>query len=477
MYQLQYLFVVLALAFATVRGNVVELTDASFEPELENMGTTLVMFYAPWCGHCKRLKPEFEKAGSILRDNDPPVYLAKVDCTEGGKDTCGKFSVSGYPTLKIFRDGELSQDYSGPREANGIVKYMKSQVGPSSKECSSQADVDALLKKDDVVVMGYMTDDKEIATFKKVADANRETCLFGNFKDGDKKKIVLHRPSRLHTKLEPSQVEYSGSLAKDDITTWIKDNYHGLVGHRTLDNAKDFGPTLVIAYYDVNYVKNAKGTNYWRNRIMKVAKKYPSLSYAISNKDDFMQEVGEFGLSAISDDKPRVVVMQGKKKFVMQDEFSVDNFDKFVGDFVDGKVEAYLKSEDVPEDNSKPVKVAVAKNFEELVEKSDKDVLIEFYAPWCGHCKKLTPIYDELGEKMLDENVEIVKMDATANDVPDAYDVRGFPTLFWLPKNTKKPVSYNGGRELDDFVKYIAENASEELKGFDKKGKAKKVEL
>jgi protein disulfide isomerase family A protein 3 len=52
----------------------------------------------------------------------------KVDCTEAGKETCGRFQVSGYPTLKIFRGGELSQDYGGPREAAGIVKFMKAQV-------------------------------------------------------------------------------------------------------------------------------------------------------------------------------------------------------------------------------------------------------------------------------------------------------------------------------------------------------------
>ncbi len=50
---------------------------------------------------------------------------------------------------------------------------------------------------------------------------------------------------------------------------------------------------------------------------------------------------------------------------------------------------------------------------------SGKDSLIEFYAPWCGHCKKLAPVYDELGEKLREEpGVQVVKMDATANDVP-----------------------------------------------------------
>lgn len=70
------------------------------------------------CGHCKRLKPEFALAAGILLDDDHPVALAKVDCTEEGKSTCEQFSVSGYPTLKIFRKGELSTDYNGPREAS-----------------------------------------------------------------------------------------------------------------------------------------------------------------------------------------------------------------------------------------------------------------------------------------------------------------------------------------------------------------------
>lgn len=424
------------------------------------------------CGHCKRLKPEFERAATLLKANDPPVALAKVDCTEGGKDTCGRFQVSGYPTVKIFRNGEVSQDYNGPREANGIVKYMKAQVGPASKEVKNEAELKALLEKPEVVVINYDKSNDDV--FQKVANSLRETVAFGHM-DSDK-GLVLHRPKHLQSKFEPSELKYDGKMDKDSITTWIKANYHGLVGHRTPDNAREFKEPLVNVYYDVDYVKNVKGTNYWRNRVMKVAQNFKTLNFAVASKDDFAHEASEFGLDVNMAEKPKVAIKSSKGKFVMSDDFDMPAFEKFLKDYEAGNLEAYMKSEPVPETQG-AVKVAVAKNFEELVTKSTKDVLVEFYAPWCGHCKKLAPVYDELGEKMEGENVEIVKMDATANDVPSGFDVRGFPTLFWIPSDTKKPVSYNGGREVDDFVKYIAEKATNELKGFDRSGKPKKTEL
>ncbi len=102
--------------------------------------------------------------------------------------------------------------------------------------------------------------------------------------------IVLYRPKHLQSKMEPDQVVYTGEVAKAAVSDWIKENYHGLVGHRTFDNAQDFKEPMVVAYYDVDYVKNVKGTNYWRNRIMKVAKEQKQkLTYAVSNGNDFMQ--------------------------------------------------------------------------------------------------------------------------------------------------------------------------------------------
>lgn len=87
-----------------------------------------------------------------------------------------------------------------------------------------------------------------------------------------------------------------------------------------------------------------------------------------------------------------------------------------------------------------------------------KNVLIEFYAPWCGHCKKLAPILDEAAATLQsEEDVVIAKMDATENDVPGEFDVQGYPTLYFVTPSGKK-VSYEGGRTADEIVDYIRKN-------------------
>jgi protein disulfide isomerase family A protein 3 len=475
------------LFVASVTGeNVLDLVDSDFDSKLAEIDTALVMFYAPWCGHCKRLKPEFEKAGGDLLANDPPVSLVKVDCTEGGKDTCGKFEVKGYPTLKIFRNGELSADYNGPREAAGIIKFMKSQVGPASKKIESVAAADAMFAKDEVVVFGLGAADSDIMkTFDRVSGKMREDVTFAHSSDaavleklGHSEAVVLFRPKNLKSKFEDASLVYDGAATdKTALEAWIKKNYHGLCGLRTTDNAKDFVNPIVVAYFGVDYAKNPKGTNYWRNRVMKIAKAHPDNNYAISNKDDFQHELSEYGFDYVKGDTPVVAAKDASgQKFKMEAAFSMDTFGEFLTALKAGELEPWMKSEPVPEIQG-DVKVAVAKNFDELVTNNKKDVLVEFYAPWCGHCKKLTPIFEELGEAMRDEDVEIVKMDATANDVPPSFSVSGFPTLFWIPSSTKKSENYNGGRELPDFIKFLSEKATNELKGYTRKGKAKKEEL
>jgi protein disulfide-isomerase-like protein len=84
---------------------------------------TIVEFYAPWCGHCKSLEPEYEKAAGILSG---VVKVVAVDATESSSESlAGQYGVQGFPTLKIFgADKKAPVDYQGARNADAIVTEM-----------------------------------------------------------------------------------------------------------------------------------------------------------------------------------------------------------------------------------------------------------------------------------------------------------------------------------------------------------------
>lgn len=105
------------------------------------------------------------------------------------------------------------------------------------------------------------------------------------------------------------------------------------------------------------------------------------------------------------------------------------------------------------------VVVLTTDNFDEVVLDETKDVLVEFYAPWCGHCKNLAPTYEKVATVFKsEEDVVIANLDADKyKDLAEKYGISGFPTLKFFPKGNKAGEEYEGGRDLDDFVIFINE--------------------
>ena len=105
--------------------NVVVLDDSTFDDVVYNSKDMwLVEFYAPWCGHCQKLQPEWNQAAAQLQGQ---IKFGKVDATVNTA-LSQRFGIRGYPTIKIFAPGDNksdanAEDYQGPREAAGIVQY------------------------------------------------------------------------------------------------------------------------------------------------------------------------------------------------------------------------------------------------------------------------------------------------------------------------------------------------------------------
>lgn len=138
------------------------------------------------------------------------------------------------------------------------------------------------------------------------------------------------------------------------------------------------------------------------------------------------------------------------------DDLSAESIQQFVQDFLDGKLKQHLLSQDLSEDwDKEPVKVLVASNFDNVALDSEKDVLVEFYAPWCGHCKQLAPIYDKIGEHFKNnENIVIAKMDATANELEHT-KITSFPTIKLYTKGKNQIIEYNGPRTFEGLTKFV----------------------
>ena len=101
---------------------VAHLTDTTFRPHLKKKKHGLVMFYAPWCGHCKAAKPEYTAAAELFTDNKKTSFTA-VDCTKF--DTvCTQYDVTGYPTFLYFNYGKNHAPYQGERSSSGFSEFM-----------------------------------------------------------------------------------------------------------------------------------------------------------------------------------------------------------------------------------------------------------------------------------------------------------------------------------------------------------------
>jgi len=441
---------------------VLVLTKDNFKNAVADNDFILVEFYAPWCGHCKSLAPEYAKAAKEAAAQEMNVKLAKVDATEES-ELAEQFSIRGYPTLKFFRNG-TPIEYNGGRRSDEIVAWLRKKTGAPARALPSVEAARELIESSNVVVIGFFKDQTsdEAKAFLNVAATNddhlfgitSEEAVYNEF-DAKCGSIILFK------KFDEGKVVFEGDATFDNIKKFVSAQALPLIVDFNHETAQKIFGGEVKSHLLMFFSKEAGHFDKYVEQARSVAAPFREQILFVtidSDEEDHGRILEFFGMKKEEIPALRIIKLEeDMAKYKPEtNELTSESIQNFVQKFLDGDLKQHLLSQDLPEDWDKnPVKVLVASNFDEIVFDTDKDVLVEFYAPWCGHCKQLAPIYDQLGEKFSgSDNVVIAKMDATINELEHT-KISNFPTIKLFAKGDNRVVEYTGERTLEGMTKFL----------------------
>lgn len=441
---------------------VKKLSAADYDAFVQN-DMALVEFFAPWCGHCKKLAPEYEKAAETLEKKN--IFLGSVDCTEQ-KEVCAKYKIQGYPTMKIFRQGN-DFEYQGPRDADGIIRHMTKQSEPAVRELDAKK-LDEFIKSDEVVfVANFPPESSEAKAFASVANKYRNDFSFGK---------VNFPPLAVYKKFDEGYVAFSppeGKYDEESMAEFVRGESIRLVDEIGPENYAKYmesGKPLAYLFYGSEEQKKSMADAYEA-----AIKPYKGKIHAVFiDADKFGQHADVLNLEK---KWPGFVIhdMTKEHKFPFSGkQLDADTMKEFVRSFSEGKLKPSFKSEPIPEKQEGSVKMVVHDNFNDVVLDDKKDVLVEVYAPWCGACKNLAPTYEKLAEKYAkhSDKVVIAKFDGVANDLPETveFKLQHFPTLLLFKAQKGKRgnskasmVEYTGGPSLNTLIDFISKEGTNKV--------------
>lgn len=462
------LTILVALCLLTVKctedsSPVINLDSSNFETEVAKHEYLLLEFYAPWCGHCKTLEPEYIKAAEILKNDNSSIRLAKIDATEN-TDLANLYDVKGYPTIKFIKNGERIE-YTGGRTAVEIVQWLKKKTGPSSVQLMTVAEVEQFKTNSDYAFVYFGREDSE--TFKTfIALSDKYEYFFAHSFDEAVKSFY--------------NVQDNVVIFKN--FDELRNDFQGELNQKTFENFSDIysvpllGP-VTDRHIEVIFDKNRIGLFYLRSQnsendvafdavLRNIAPLYKEqIIFVVSDIEGDLEEHVSSYFGVRDENLPQIRISnvideEEVKHYVLDKPITEANVEEFLIKFLKGELQQFHKSEAVPVEQDENAYQLVGSTFKDFVINSDSHVVVEFYAPWCGHCKKFVPIFEEIAEifKKEGSNVVLAKMDATENEV-EGEIIASFPTIKLYKIGEKsEPITYQGNRDKSDFIQWIREN-------------------
>lgn len=200
------------------------------DPGTNNDGQ-VVEFYAPWCGHCQNLKPNYEK---VAKNLDGLAKVVAIDCDDdSNKKLCGAHGIQGFPTIKTFRPGKkaggkpIVEDYRGARTATAITEEVVNKINNHVTKVTDQ-DVDAFLGKAGPKALLFTEKGSTSALLRSIAIDFLDVINVGQVRNKEKGTVKLFGVEKYPTLVlvpEGSDAEpiiYDGELKKKGMVDFLK---------------------------------------------------------------------------------------------------------------------------------------------------------------------------------------------------------------------------------------------------------------
>ena len=383
-----------------------------------------------------------------------------------------RYDVRGYPTLKFFING-IPINYEKERKTDAMLEFLKKKMEPSIQELKTVEEIKdkAELKGRRCILVSDNSND--LANYEVTGKLVEEFKFYYVTENLGKEYFPeITSPSIVVLRdFGEKKIIYTGSFNPSEIEKYLRTLQFDIVSALDEESAKIvFGggkkKGILLITYDT--VSDEIFENFKEFAEKHKSDKY---MYLISkNNNDMGKRYTEF-FKISENETPLVEIVDGQgrlSRYRHTGKLNLEELEDFLDDYELGKIEKFIKSEPIPEINPGPVYKVVAKTFNEEIINNDLDIFVKYYAPWCGHCKNLAPIFEQMAANLMEnKKLKLVEIDATANDI-EGVNINSYPTLYLYPANKKRsPIKYEGGRTEDEMIKFISENAVNKLKNLE----------
>jgi len=156
-----FITTIFCLEGVEVEDNVMVMNTGNFDSVIDHYEFVMVKFYAPWCGHCKKMKPEYIAAADVYSEGEPFVAFGDVEATiEENHPLTVRFGIRGYPTIKFFINGD-EMDFTGERTEDGIIDWIESKIVTSIVELHDLESLELEREEHRVLILLYGHADTE----------------------------------------------------------------------------------------------------------------------------------------------------------------------------------------------------------------------------------------------------------------------------------------------------------------------------